>query len=102
MGVIIHTPTSNIYASVHTSEIMIMKNYRETDDSNIICDYSLMSSFNVFVNEDEYNSRKRSHIYNPDNYMVHITVSSNTFPSDPHTLLYDKFKLGLHSYTDDI
>jgi hypothetical protein len=102
MGVIIHTPTSNIYASVHTSEIIITKNYHESDDSNIICDYSLMSAFNVFVNEDEYNNRKGSHTYNPDNYMVNITVSSNTFPSDPHALLYDKFKLGLHSYTDDI
>ena len=103
MGVIIHTPTSNIYASVHTSEIVTMKSYRRIDDSNLICNYTLMSSFYVFANEDEYNNRKNNgYTHNADNYQVNIAVTSNTFPSNPYTLLYDKFKMGLHSYTDDI
>jgi hypothetical protein len=102
MGVIIHTPTSNIYASVHTSEMMITKNYRESDDSNIICEYSLMSAFNVFTDEDDYNNRKIAPTENAEIYQTQISVTSNTFPSDPYALLYQKFKLGLHSYTDDI
>jgi len=102
MGVIIHTPTSNIYASIYTSEITITKNYRQTEDSNLICEYNVSSAFNVFTNEDEYRNRTREHAYNPDNYVTHISINSNTFPTNPHTLLYDKFKLGLHSYTDDI
>ena len=101
MGVIIHTPTSNIYASVHTSEIMITKNYYRTD-SNIICNYSLTAGFHIFTDEDDYNSRKRESTNNADIYQTHISLTSNTFPSDPYALLYDKFKLGLHSYTDDI
>lgn len=102
MGVIIHTPTSNIYSSIHTSEIMITKNYRETDDSNIICEYYLMSAMHTFTNKDEYDARKSVQTYGEDNYQTNISLTSNTFPSDPHALLYQKFKLGLHSYTDDI
>ena len=61
-----------------------------------------MSTFNVFTDEDDYNNRKIAPANNAESYQTHICVTSNTFPSDPHALLYQKYKLGLHSYTDDI
>ena len=116
MGVIIQLQNNvNHYASINTNSIEIRKNKEypllganglEGGDNIEISDeivtyYIVSGSFNVWNDETKYKENEKDstlcHVQD-----VRISVKSDTIPTNIYSTLYEKFKTGLVSYTDDI
>jgi len=112
MGVIIHLQNNvNHYASINTNSIEIRKmkeypllgaNGLEGGDKIEISDeivtyYIVSGAVNVWTDETKYKENEKDDIQD-----VRISVKTDTIPTNIYSTLYEKFKTGLVSYTDDI
>lgn len=112
MGVIIHLQNNvNHYASINTNSIEIrkMKEYPLLDvngleggdkieiSDEIVTYYIVSGAFNVWTDETKYKENEKDDIQD-----VRISVKTDTIPTNIYSTLYEKFKTGLVSYTDDI
>ena len=105
MGLIIHLPNEvNHYASTHVGEITCRKSSKHNvDDDTYSNVYSYNTLINVWGDETSYNERYASGDQGiAYRVIMDFDVETDTYPTNPQTLIYAKYKTFLHSYTDDI
>jgi hypothetical protein len=107
MGVIINLPNNvTHYASINTNNIHIRK---ESHTNIVLGDYNesieqvqwkYKITAGIWIWDDETYYTERAVNYAIGDTMV--VVITDTVPTDIYTLIYNKYKSTLHSYTDDI